>query len=222
MQPLIQHLQQAGKFTVQQLDQIQSRLIIKTFEKGEFFSEPGRPANELAFVLKGILRIFSYSPEGQENTHYFIDENNFAPAGEETAVGEETATRQEAPAREKAAVVQEAANTGTPGKEYIQAVIKTELALLSPQALQNPLFSPSDWNMLREHIRARALLEKAGQIGPTQAGDATARYRKFMETFPQIAGRVPLSHLASYLGITQQSLSRIRKQLTKKSPPRER
>ncbi len=188
MQPLIQLLQQSGKFSAQQLDQIQSRLIIKTFQKGEFFSEPGTPANELAFVLKGILRVFFYSPEGQESTHYFIDENNFALAG----------------------------------KEYIQAVIKTELALLSPQALQNALFSPSDWSMLREHITARALLEKAGQIGPTLAGDATARYRKFMETFPQIAGRVPLSHLASYLGITQQSLSRIRKQLTKKSPPRER
>lgn len=197
MQPLIQHLQQSGKFTVPQLDQIQSRLIIRTFQKGDFFSAPGKPANELAFVVKGILRIFSITPGGQESTHYFIDENNFALAGDG------------------------AAEDKTAGKESIQAVIKTELALLSPQTLQNPLFTVSDWIVLRDYITARALLEKAEQTGPTLAGDATARYRKFMETYPQIAGRVPLSHLASYLGITQQSLSRIRKQLTKKSPPRE-
>jgi len=187
MQPLIQHLQQSGKFTAQQIDQIQSKLIFKTFQKGEVFSEPERPANEMAFVLKGILRVFSYGPEGQENTHYFIDENNFALAG----------------------------------GGYIQAVMRTDLALVSSRALQNPLFSLADWALLRDYISGRASLEKAEQISPTLAGDATARYKKFMESYPQIAGRVPLSYLASYLGITQQSLSRIRKQLTRKSPPRE-
>jgi hypothetical protein len=197
MQPLIQHLQQSGKFTAQQIDHIQSRLIFKTFQKGEFFSEPEKSTNEMAFVLKGILRVFSYDPGRQESTHYFIDENNFVLAGDPPA-GNETA-----------------------GKEYVQAVMRTDLALISSQNLQDPPFTKSDWNMIRDHIAGRALLEKAEQIGPTLAGDATARYKKFMETYPQIAGRVPLSYLASYLGITQQSLSRIRKQLTKKSPPRE-
>lgn len=188
MQPLISHLQQSGQFTEQQIEQIRSRLIFRTVQKSEYFSEPGRPAKEMAFILKGILRVFSPNPEAQEITHYFIDENNFAVAGH----------------------------------EYIQAVMRTELAVLSPQALQNPSFTIADWGKLTDYITTRALVEKAEQISPTLTGDATSRYRKFMEKYPQIAGRVPLSYLASYLGITQQSLSRIRKQLTKKSPPREK
>ena len=43
--------------------------------------------------------------------------------------------------------------------------------------------------------------------------NATERYLSFLEQFPQLVNRVPLSYIASYLGITQQSLSRIRKNI---------
>jgi CRP-like cAMP-binding protein len=193
MQPLIHHLQLSGKFTGQQIDQIQTGLIYRTLQKGEEFSEPSKQPGEMAFVLKGILRVFSPTPAGQELTHYFIDENNFVVAGEVTA-----------------------------GNESILAIMRTDLALFSRQALeQDPSFTMPDWERLKDHITSRALAERTEQINISRAGDATARYKRFMEEYPQIAGRVPLSYLASYLGITQQSLSRIRKQLTKKSPPRE-
>ncbi|WP_317173319.1 cyclic nucleotide-binding domain-containing protein [Chryseobacterium caseinilyticum] len=43
--------------------------------------------------------------------------------------------------------------------------------------------------------------------------DATTRYLSFIEKFPALVNRIPLSYVASYLGITQQSLSRIRKNI---------
>jgi CRP-like cAMP-binding protein len=187
MQTLIQFLQQSGQLTAPQIDLIRSRVMQRALKKGDNLSEPGRPATEFAFILHGIVRIFSYDDQGHETTSYFIDENNFA----------------------------------IDGNEYTQAVMQTELAILSPQALQSPCFSIADWVRLTDYIKGKALLDKAERIGPTLAGDATARYRKFMEKYPQIAGRVPLSYLASYLGITQQSLSRIRKRMTRKSAPRE-
>lgn len=187
MQPLLQHLQQTGQFTEQQIEQLRSGIQCKTFQKGDYFSGNGQPVNEMAYVLKGILRVFSRNPEAQDITRYFIDEHHFVVAGDES----------------------------------IQAVMRTDLAVLSAAFLQDQGFTLSDWSKLRDIITATALVDKAEQISPNLAGDATARYRKFMEKYPQIAGRVPLSYLASYLGITQQSLSRIRKQLTRKSPPRE-
>jgi hypothetical protein len=48
-----------------------------------------------------------------------------------------------------------------------------------------------------------------------RAEEATARYLSFFEKFPQVVNRIPLSHLASYLGITQSSLSRIRKNISR-------
>jgi CRP-like cAMP-binding protein len=194
MEPLIHHLQLSGEFTTQQIDRIQTGLIYRTLQKGEYFSEPAKQPVEMAFVLKGILRVFSPIPAGQESTHYFIDENNFAVAGE-----------------------------GATENAYIQAVMRTDLVLFCyPGAQADASNTFPDWPRLKDHITRWASADKAKQCAISDAGDATARYKKFMEEYPQIAGRVPLSYLASYLGITQQSLSRIRKQLTKKSAPRER
>lgn len=191
MQPLIHHLQLSGQFTAQQIDQIQTGLIYRTLQKGEGFSDPARP--RLAFVATGILRVFTPIPTGQESTLYFIDESNFVLPEEHDL------------------------KNGS-----IQAIMRTDLIIFSQEALQkDPSFTIPDWQRLKEYIVRKALAERTQQIDISQSGDATARYKKFMEDYPQIAGRVPLSYLASYLGITQQSLSRIRKQLTKKSPPRE-
>ncbi|MFY7814378.1 MAG: Crp/Fnr family transcriptional regulator, partial [Chryseobacterium taeanense] len=43
--------------------------------------------------------------------------------------------------------------------------------------------------------------------------DATTRYLKFLEIYPTAVNRIPLSYIASYLGVTQSSLSRIRKNI---------
>jgi len=43
--------------------------------------------------------------------------------------------------------------------------------------------------------------------------DATTRYLEFLENFPTLVNRIPLSYIASYLGITQPTLSRIRKNI---------
>jgi hypothetical protein len=56
-------------------------------------------------------------------------------------------------------------------------------------------------------------MEKVNRISPMLAEDATTRYLNFLKQFPELANRIPLSLLASYLGITQSSLSRIRKNI---------
>jgi CRP-like cAMP-binding protein len=62
-------------------------------------------------------------------------------------------------------------------------------------------------------IIARALMQKIDRRSPLVSEDATTRYLSFMEKYPKILNRIPLSYLASYLGITQSSLSRIRKNI---------
>jgi CRP-like cAMP-binding protein len=62
-------------------------------------------------------------------------------------------------------------------------------------------------------ITSKALLKKIERISPLVAEDATTRYLKFIEIYPSLANRIPLSYIASYLGITQSSLSRIRKNI---------
>jgi len=60
-------------------------------------------------------------------------------------------------------------------------------------------------------ITQRALLEKINLRNSFLGDDAATRYQKFLAQQPEVALRVSLGSIASYLGITQQSLSRIRK-----------
>ena len=66
---------------------------------------------------------------------------------------------------------------------------------------------------LVESITHQALLDKIQIRNNLMGEEATTRYHKFISNQPDIMLRVPLSDVASYLGITQQSLSRIRRNM---------
>jgi CRP-like cAMP-binding protein len=145
---------------------------------------------ESGFILKGILRIFYHNNKGDEVTEYFIDENNFVMELEDNT-------------------------QPIPASEYRQAVMKSDVAVFSIGAMDQLSSAIPGWDQLVAEVMTAALTDQAERIKPTMAGDATACYKDFLDKYPQIASRIPLSYLASYLGITQQSLSRIRKQLAK-------
>lgn len=69
------------------------------------------------------------------------------------------------------------------------------------------------WDEIIAKITSKGLAEKVNKISIMMAEDATERYLNFFERFPKLANKIPLSYLASYLGITQSSLSRIRKNI---------
>jgi hypothetical protein len=145
---------------------------------------------EAGFILKGILRVFYHNDKGDEITEYFIDENIFVMQLEDN--------------------IQQ-----IPSSEYRQAVMKTEVAVFPIGEWEHLSSAIPGWDQLTADLMAAALADQADRMKPTLAGDATACYKDFVDKYPQIASRIPLGYLASYLGITQQSLSRIRKQLAK-------
>lgn len=69
------------------------------------------------------------------------------------------------------------------------------------------------WEPLRAELLGILLDRKSQRELDLQTLDGRARYQKFCQQHPGLAARVPLVHLASYLGITDVSLSRIRRQL---------
>jgi hypothetical protein len=66
---------------------------------------------------------------------------------------------------------------------------------------------------LINQVTHQALLDKIAIRNAYLGQDSTTRYKTFMANQPEIASKVPLSDIASYLGITPQSLSRIRKNI---------
>jgi CRP-like cAMP-binding protein len=188
MENLINYLLQFGHLNTQQIDLLKSKAKEMHLKKDAYFSEAGKIAKQVAFVNEGILRVCYYNNKGEEITRYFIDENNFA-------------------------VDLNSFSYKIPSTEYVQAVTDCKLIVFSADALQELSNTIIVWDGIINKITAKSLIEKVHRISPMLAEDATVRYLNFLEKFPTIANRIPLSALASYLGITQSSLSRIRKNI---------
>lgn len=188
MEELINYLLQFGQLNQKQINLIKSKIKSVELKKDDYFSEAGEISKQVAFIAEGILRVCYYNNKGEEITRYFIDENNFA-------------------------VDINSFSTQIPSSEYIQAITDCKLFVFSKEALVELSQTIAEFDSIINQITTRSLIEKVKRISPMLAEDAKSRYLNFLDNFPKLANRIPLSLLASYLGITQSSLSRIRKNI---------
>ena len=188
METLINYLLQYGHLNQQQIDLIKAQVKPLELERGAFFSEAGKTANQVGFILEGILRVCYYNKDGDEITRYFVDENNFA-------------------------VDFNSFSLQIPSSEYVQAIVPTRLLVFKREGLQRLSDTIINWDDIMSKITSKALMEKVNRISPMLAEDAKTRYLEFFKRFPSLSNRIPLNYLASYIGITKNSLSRIRNEL---------
>ncbi|WP_257669795.1 Crp/Fnr family transcriptional regulator [Parapedobacter tibetensis] len=188
MDNLINYLLQFGQLNQQQIDLVKRKVEVVDLKKDDYFSEAGKIPKQVAFINKGILRVCYYNSKGDEITKYFVDENNFA-------------------------VDINSFNQKIPSSEYVQAVTDCTLLIFSAEAFKELSTTIIVWDSMISKITEKALIEKLNKLSPMLTEDASTRYLNFLEKFPTLANRIPLSYLASYLGITQSSLSRIRRNI---------
>ncbi len=188
MNALIDYLLQFGKLNAEEINLVQSKFYAVIIQKGDYFSEAGKTAKQIAFIKSGIIRVCFFNNKGDEITRYFLDENNFA-------------------------VDLNSYNTQIPSSEYLQAVSTCELFVITREQMEELSEAIPNWDDIISKIIAKALVEKVTRISPMLSEDASTRYLNFLKQYPKLANRIPLSMLASYLGITQSSLSRIRRSI---------
>jgi len=184
--PLINYILQFGSLNQQQIDLVESSLTVKQFKSGEYFLRAGKVSKEIGFIVNGIFRVLYYQEKGEEVTRYFLDEHNII-------------------------VDISSYNEGIPTMAYVQAVVDSEVVILSKEAMDNLSNTIINWDKIWNKITIKALAEKVGRISTMFPQDATERYNFFLEKFPNLANRIPLQYIASYIGITKHSLSRIRR-----------
>ncbi|CAG4989529.1 hypothetical protein DYBT9275_00309 [Dyadobacter sp. CECT 9275] len=188
MEALIHYLLQFGNLNTIQIELIKNKLVFKEIKKDEYFQEAGKIPREIIFLTEGIMRICYYNNKGDEITKYFIEENHF--------LADINSYNQE-----------------IPSTEYIQAITDCSYYVLSKSAMRELSMTIIEWDSIVAKITAKGLADKVNKISPMMSEDAKARYLSFLEKFPGLAHRIPLSYLASYLGITPSSLSRIRRNI---------
>ena len=72
MKAFIDYILQFGDLNQQQIDLITKKAEITELSKDEYFSEAGKIAQQVGFVLDGIIRVCYYNNKGEEITKYFI------------------------------------------------------------------------------------------------------------------------------------------------------
>jgi CRP-like cAMP-binding protein len=188
MKVFLDYILPFGDLDKSQLDFILSKAVMRELHKDEYFSEAGKVPQEVGFVLEGIFRFCYYNSKGEEITNYFIDKNTFVTdymKFEDKAIA----------------------------TEYVQAVTDCKMLVFSRKDWEEISNSIGGWDKIAIKIYRKCLNEAIERRSPLVSEDATTRYLSFINKFPTIAYRVPLSYVASYLGITQQSLSRIRRNI---------
>jgi CRP-like cAMP-binding protein len=167
---------------------IEDHVDCRAVPEGDYLLPNGSICREMYFICKGVLRIVVQNEKGQDVTYHFLKENQFC-------------------------TILESFTNGNPAREGIQAACDAEVVVFGRQKL-NDLYKKLPWleDIIDQVIR-QGLLLKVQNRNAYLGEDAAARYRLFLIRQPDIALRVSLTDIASYLGITPQSLSRIRKNM---------
>jgi len=188
METLIDYILRFGHLNKQQIDFMMSKVGTLELKKDEYFSEAGKIPRYVGFILEGVCRFCYYNNKGEEVTNYFVQENSFV-------------------------VDNEKFEAGIAAAEYVQAVTDCKLLVFSKKDWDEISDTILGFDLLKAKIAKSCLTLAMERRSPLVTEDATTRYLSFIESFPLLINRIPLSHVASYLGITQQSLSRIRKNI---------
>lgn len=184
------YLQNKVALTDEQFALISDKLKIKKFERNEMILMKGEVSTHGYFVLNGLLR--SYSIDSKGKTHII----QFAP--EHWWLSDRNGLFNEA------------------SEFFIDAIEHTE-AILIPKDYFNeaarivPCMHDLNHTMLNNSIR---FMQK--RINMLLSATAEERYLNFIKLYPNLTLRVPQWMIASYLGITPESLSRVRKDLAHK------
>lgn len=186
----IEYLLQFDSLNKQQIDLIKSLLVIKNYKEGDYFLEAGKISNEVGFILNGVFRVCYYNNKGDEITRYFVEEGNFI-------------------------VDLTSYNTGISSSEYIQALTVCKIVVLNKSSMNDLSKTLIVWDKIIAKITSKALSEKVTRVSVMMPQDASERYNYFLENFPCLANRIPLQYIASYIGVTKSSLSRIRRNSNK-------
>ena len=188
MEKFIEYVLQFADLNKQQIGLIASKATSLELGKDQYYWEAGKTVKQIGFLTDGVIRVFYYNNKGEEITRYFLDENHLILSGH--SIDE----------------------IYTPS-EYLSTVTDCKLVVFSKKDWKEIADTIIGWDTILQKITAKYHREKIARRSELVSQDATTRYLDFIENFPALANRVPLSFIASYLGITQSSLSRIRKNI---------
>lgn len=190
-QTLENYLKKYVPFTQPELEAMYELIEIKDFEKHEKFINEGQIARHIAFSVKGYFRAYIIHNE-EEITRDITPLNSFFTALPSFS-GE------------------------IPSFEIFEAITPAKVLIISKKDLELLYNTYPKWERFGRLIIEEMFINLQYRLYLFITQTAEQRYIDFMKKYPDIIQNVPLGYIASFLGIKQQSLSRLRKKIIKKN-----
>ncbi len=172
------------------IDFFKNHIPIKSFKKNELVFKEGKISKTIYFVLKGCVRLF-FNVDGNEKTAFFYTEGKFVCAGESYTFN-------------------------VPAKENYQAIEDTVLMCLDKPTIEKMLKFSSSLEIIARIAVEDELITCQRMIVSFVTKSPEERYIELLENNSTLFQRAPQQYIASFLGVSPETLSRIKKRVLKK------
>jgi CRP-like cAMP-binding protein len=162
-------------------------LQVETIAKGEYLSQEGSICTKIAFIDKGLFRIFNLK-DGNEINTCFCRENSITSSFNSFI-------------------------KQFPASESIQALENSVVVTLTSVNLEKLQDEFVIWQTIRLLLTEKECFRLSERAGSLSFESALEKYKSLLKNQPEIIQRVSIQHIASYLGVSRETLSRIRSQI---------
>jgi CRP-like cAMP-binding protein len=184
---LLNNVQNLITLSPAEADIVTSLFKEKSYKKGDFFLEEGRICKHAGYVVKGLLRYY-INHDGEEKTYAFSQENNFV-CNYESFLPQ------------------------SPSSKIIQALEDCEILVISHADLQTFFANIREGERFGRIVIESVFLQLLKDINSFYTETPELRYERFLKTHGDLQQRISQYHIASFVGVKPQSLSRIRKRI---------
>lgn len=186
---LLEYLSSFGDITQEIEEAISENSIFKEFKKGDILLKEGESCKECYFIIAGCIRAFSLSEGNEQTIEFYTPEQSLIPASY---------------------------GTSSPSEYFLDCLTDTIVSVGNPELEQDTFKKFPQLESLSRKIAESILVKQQEIFRDFKSSTPTERYLAVLKEKPFIIQIAPQHQLASYLGITPESLSRIRKRLADK------
>lgn len=190
---MLHNFKTACRIVLPSLQQEDFEMIIpelsqKTYAKGELILHENEVCDKIFFLDKGFVRMYYLDKNGDEINYRFTDCQNFFLDFQSFL-------------------------TKRPSLFYWQAIQKVEVLTISYQEVQDVYKKSNTWNLFGRLIAEQVYLQLNERVEMLLFMQPMERYMQMLQKYPNIISQIPQLHIASFLGIKPETLSRIRKKM---------
>jgi len=186
MTQLEQYINSCFGVTGEEMSRIASLFKPEVLSKGDYFSHSGIPCDKLCFIQSGFLRLYTVIPKDKEVTQWIASKGSF--------MGDMGSLL-----------------FNTPARWNMQALADTELHTIEKEDYNRIFEMVPRWPEIEKHFIISCFTIMESRIFAHLSMSAEERYSFFYNQNKELFNQVPLQYIASMLGMTPETFSRIRK-----------